>query len=75
MEKTATLANGVSMAQPCLRWEPQNGVIALTKSTSPERIAQSIDVFDFEPPDADAAEIEALPYCGGSGHHPDTMRF
>ena len=66
---------GKSVAQITLRWELQNGIIVIPKSTNPERIRQNLDVFDFVLNDEDMATIDALPFIGGSGHHPDTVRF
>ena len=66
---------GKSVAQLCIRWVLQNGVLPLPKSASPERIAQNIDVFDFEISDEDMAYINAMPYFGGSGQHPDEIKF
>jgi len=34
-------------AQIILRWHVQHGLVALPKSTNPERIRQNIDIFDF----------------------------
>lgn len=66
---------GKSVAQLCVRWVLQNGALPLPKSVTPERIAQNIDVFDFEISDADMALINAMPYFGGSGLHPDEIKF
>lgn len=41
-------AHGKSVAQVVLRWLIQRGVVAIPKSVSPDRMAQNIDVFDFE---------------------------
>lgn len=62
-----------SVAQLCIRWCLQNDVIPLPKSVTPSRIAQNRQVFDFEITPEDMAVINAMPYCGGSGHNPDTF--
>jgi diketogulonate reductase-like aldo/keto reductase len=41
-------AHGKSPAQVMLRWGLQHGRSVIPKSTKPERIAENIDVFDFE---------------------------
>src|SRR3954467_15698368 len=42
------LAHGKSPAQVMLRWGLQQGRSVIPKSTKPKRIAENIDVFDFE---------------------------
>ena len=64
-----------SVAQLCIRWCLQNGVLPLPKSTNAERIAQNTQVFDFEIYDEDMAYINAMPYFAGSGRHPDEIDF
>ena len=64
-----------SVAQVCLRWELQNGIIVIPKSTNTVRIRQNFNVFDFELAEEDMKTIDALPFIGGSRHHPDTVRF
>lgn len=39
---------GKSVGQVILRWCIQRGVVALAKSVRKERMAENIDVFDFE---------------------------
>lgn len=64
-----------SVAQLCIRWSLQNGFIPLPKSITPERIRQNFDVFDFEILKDDMNIIDNIPYCGGSGLHPDKVDF
>lgn len=49
-----------SVAQVVLRWLVQRGVVVIPKSVRPERMAQNLDVFDFELGDDDMAAIAAL---------------
>lgn len=46
--------------QVALRWLLQRGVAAIPKSINPQRIAQNIDLFDFELSAAQMATIEGL---------------
>lgn len=57
---------GKSTAQIVLRWHIQLGVVAIPRSSNPERQAQNIDIFDFALTDADMAAITAL----DTGEHP-----
>ena len=66
---------GKSVAQLCIRWCLQNGVLPLPKSVTPSRIEENVDVFDFEITKEDMAEINAIPYFGGAGLHPDEIDF
>ena len=50
---------GVSEAQVLLRWGLQRGYAVLTKSTTPERIAQNLDVFGFELSAEDMDQLNA----------------
>ncbi|MBR4564397.1 MAG: aldo/keto reductase [Paludibacteraceae bacterium] len=47
-------------AQVSLRWLIQRGIVAIPKSTHPERMAANIDIFDFELSEADMHAIEPL---------------
>ena len=51
---------GKTAAQVSLRWLIQRGIVAIPKSTHPERMAANIDVFDFELSEADMQAIEPL---------------
>ena len=52
---------GKTFAQVALRWLVQHGMIAaIPRSSNPQRIAQNIDVFDFELSDEDMRRIAAL---------------
>jgi 2,5-diketo-D-gluconate reductase A len=54
------VAHGKSVAQVVLRWLTQRGVVAIPKSVRPERMAENIDIFDFQLADADMARIAAM---------------
>ena len=41
-------ANNKTQAQIVLRWHVQLGLVPIPKSSKPERLAENIDVFDFE---------------------------
>ena len=47
-------------AQVMLRWHLQQGRSVIPKSTKPQRIAENIDVFDFELTAEELAAIDAL---------------
>jgi diketogulonate reductase-like aldo/keto reductase len=52
--------HGKSPAQVLLRWGLQHGRSVIPKSTKPHRIAENIDVFDFELTAEEMAAIDAL---------------
>lgn len=66
---------GKTAAQVCIRWCLQNEVLPLPKSVTPSRIAENVDVFDFELTDGEMERINRIPYFGGSGLHPDEVDF
>lgn len=61
---------GKNAGQIILRFEVQEGVITLPKSTNPERIRTNLDVFDFELTEEEMNEMRALDTGKGS-HNPD----
>ena len=61
----------VSVAQICVRFALQCGVLPLPKSSSPERMKQNQDVFGFEIEDDDMHRLMTLPQIGWTGIHPD----
>lgn len=66
---------GKSVAQLCLRWSVQRGVIPLPKSVTPARIVENTQIFDFELEPADMEKISSLTDCGWSGLNPDNLVY
>lgn len=64
----------VSAAQICIRFALQCGVLPLPKSSSPDRMRQNLEVFDFQIEDDDMHRLMTLPQLGWSGEHPDRER-
>ncbi len=61
---------GKNAGQIILRFEVQEGVITLPKSTNPERIRTNLDIFDFELTDEEMNAMRDLDTGKGS-HNPD----
>lgn len=64
---------GRSISQVVLRWVLQRGDIVFPKSSSPERMRQNLELFDFELSDEQMASISALHNGTRSGPDPDTF--
>ncbi|GAA3664112.1 2,5-diketo-D-gluconate reductase A [Yimella lutea] len=64
---------GKTPAQVILRWHLQLGNVVIPKSVTPERIAENLDVFDFELSQAAMEAIEALD--SGKRLGPDPAEF
>jgi 2,5-diketo-D-gluconate reductase A len=66
-------AHGKTPGQTVIRWHLQLGNIVFPKSVSPERIAQNLDVFDFQLTAAEMEAIEALDAGERIGPDPDVF--
>ncbi len=66
---------GKSIAQLCLRWELQHGVLPLPKSTHKDRIQANTELFDFNISEEDMKTIDELPEFGFSTYSPYTLPF
>jgi diketogulonate reductase-like aldo/keto reductase len=66
-------AHGKSPAQVMLRWHLQQGRSAIPKSTKPARIAENLDVFDFELTGEQLTAIDALNTGKRGGLEPDAV--
>lgn len=51
---------GKTAAQVILRWDIQNGVVTIPKSSREERLRENADVFDFELTQAEMEQISSL---------------
>jgi diketogulonate reductase-like aldo/keto reductase len=60
-------------AQVMLRWHLQQGRSVIPKSTKPQRIAENIDVFDFELSTEELAAIDALDTGQRGGPEPESI--
>ena len=63
-----------TVAQICIRWIMQKGVVPLPKASSMERIKGNADVFDFEISKDDMEEIATLRSYGMIGDEPNIPR-
>jgi 2,5-diketo-D-gluconate reductase A len=68
---------GRTPAQVTLRWHIQRGSIVFPKSTTPARIEENIQLFDFELNADQVARIDTLDRgeAGRTGPHPDKMAY
>lgn len=74
--KDVTLAKiakkyGVSVAQVCVRFALQSGVLPLPKSVNKDRMKMNLDVFGFELSEEDMLAIKTMPPVGYSTFHPN----
>ncbi|MEK3912324.1 aldo/keto reductase [Paenibacillus sp. FSL H7-0331] len=66
---------GKSVAQIIIRWDLQNGVVTIPKSTKEHRIVENAAVFDFQLTDADMQRIDGLNLNQRVGPDPDNFDF
>ncbi|MCD7971980.1 MAG: aldo/keto reductase [Candidatus Azobacteroides sp.] len=66
---------GKSAVQVVLRWDLQNNVITLPKSSNPERIKSNTEIFDFELSAEDMQIINKLNQGFRFGADPDNFSF
>jgi methylglyoxal/glyoxal reductase len=64
-----------TVAQIILRWDLQNGVVTIPKSTKEQRIIENANVFDFELTNADIEQINNLNQNHRVGPDPDNIDF
>lgn len=66
---------GKNVAQLCIRWSLEKGVVTIPKSVTRERIIENFNVFDFELTPEDTAFIDSITTCVGAGDDPDNIDF
>ncbi|MCM3771735.1 aldo/keto reductase [Priestia aryabhattai] len=67
--------HGKSVAQIILRWDLQNGVVTIPKSTKEHRIVENSSLFDFELDAEDVSKIDGLNQNHRVGPDPDNFDF
>ncbi|MCY9007064.1 aldo/keto reductase [Peribacillus frigoritolerans] len=67
--------HGKSVAQVILRWDLQNGIVTIPKSTKEHRIVENSTVFDFELTEEEMNEIDELNQNHRVGPDPDNFDF
>jgi 2,5-diketo-D-gluconate reductase A len=68
-------ARGRTTAQVVLRWQLQLGNVVFPKSVTRARVAENLELFDFELSDAEMAQIATLDRGERVGPDPDTMEI
>ncbi|MCR2806469.1 aldo/keto reductase [Paenibacillus soyae] len=66
---------GKSPAQVVLRWDIQNGVITIPKTTTLSRLTENADIFDFQLTEDEMNRISALNRNHRFGPDPDNFNF
>ncbi|MBR6543596.1 MAG: aldo/keto reductase, partial [Anaerotignum sp.] len=62
---------GKTPAQICLRFCLQSNILPLPKASSPERMKENLDIFDFDLSLEDVFRLTTMPETGWSGQHPE----
>lgn len=66
---------GKTPAQILLHWNIQQGIIPIPKSKNPARLAENIDVFDFELAEEDMTALNVMNCGKRTSHDPLTFDF
>lgn len=66
---------GKSPAQLLIRWDLQHQVVTIPKSSTPHRIVENAEVFDFEISADDMARLDSLNRNERTGPDPDNFSF
>jgi len=66
-------AHGKTPAQVMLRWHLQQGRSVIPKSTHAQRIAENVDIFDFELTEEQLAAIDGLDTGRRGGPEPSAI--
>ena len=62
---------GKSVAQICLRFELEKGIIPIPKASSLEHMKSNMDIFDFSLSPEDVSILSCMPQTAWIGAHPD----
>ena len=69
----AAQAHDVSPARVVLRWHVQHGIVIFPKSNSEKRLAENLDLFDFELTEGEMGAIDTMDEGKRVGSHPDDV--
>lgn len=64
-----------SLAQIILRWDVQQGIIPIPRSSNPQRQAENINIFNFEISDDDMKAIDSININSRLRYDPDNVDF
>ena len=65
--------HGKTVTQVIVRWHIQIGNLVIPKTSHPDRLAENIDVFDFELNATDLAQVATLEANFRTGAHPNNL--
>jgi 2,5-diketo-D-gluconate reductase A len=65
--------HGKTVTQVIVRWHIQIGNLVIPKTSHPDRLAENIDVFDFELDATDLAQVATLEANFRTGAHPNNL--
>lgn len=64
-----------TVAQICLQWILQHGLMPIVKSANPERQKQNLMVNDFALSETEMKQIDEIPFFGRLGYDPEKVRL